>query len=223
YLDAAPVLLASLVTAPFVHGLIRGLRGVAETLLVQIALLALLLSLRSHSPDPSQVADLFTWLVTGLGLGLVASFFVRVAPDDDTAAYHEARALISELNELSAKLEGGLDPTSMGGGILEEVSDALPLEAVVLHVHRDGNLLPLVRRSTTGEELTDSSLPALVWEHGQARVVDQDFAFPVLSSGTPVAVVSGRLAPTVHTDPDSLILELDQLATRLGPSALRLD
>ena len=224
YLDTAPVLLASLVTAPFVHGLIRGVRGVAETLLVQIVLLAILLALLGRRPDPSQIAELFTWLVTGLGLGLVASFLIFATPaDDGTAAYHEARALISELNDLSAKLEGGLDPTSMGGSILEEVSDALPLEAVVLHVHRDGALLPLVRRSTTGDEMTDSSLPALVWEHGEARVIEQDFAFPVLSSGTPVAVVSGRLAPTVHTDPDSLIFELDQLATRLGPSALRLD
>lgn len=224
YLDIAPVLLASLVTAPFVHGVIRGLRGVAETLLFQIALLALLLSLRSQTPDPSQIADLFTWLVTGLGLGLVASFFVLTAPTDDgTAAYHEARALISELNELSAKLEGGLDPTSMGGSILEEVSDALPLEAVMLHVHRDGVLLPLVSRSTTGDDATDSDLPTEVWEHGETRVRGREFAFPVLTSGTPVAVVSGRLAAAADTDAGALTAELDQLATRLGPSALRLD
>lgn len=224
YLHTAPVLLASLVTAPFVHGLIRGLRGVAETLLVQIVLLVVLISLGTNTPDPSQIADLFTWLVTGLGLGLVASFFVLTSPDDDdTAAYHEARALISELNELSAKLEGGLDPTSMGGIILEEVSDALPMEAVVLHVHRDGALLPLVSRATSGEADTDSDLPVQVWEHGQTKVNGREFAFPVLSARTPVAVVSGRLAATAETDPVSLTLELDQLATRLGPSALRLD
>src|SRR5690606_25709183 len=111
-----PTLLAALVVPPFTHGLVRGWRGVAETLAVQVTVLAAVIALLDHRPDPFQVADLFTWLVTGLGLGLVGTFFVfSSAPDDGSAAYQEARALIRELNELSGHLEGGLDPTSMGG------------------------------------------------------------------------------------------------------------
>lgn len=224
YLELAPVLLAALVVPPFVHGLVRGWRGVAETLIVQVTLLAAVIAIRDQAPDPMQVADLFTWLVTGLGLGLVASFFVfSSAPDNGSAAYHEARALIRELNELSGQLEGGLDPTSMGGALLDQIAAELPLASVVLHVERDGVLLPLVNRSATEDSEHDDALADAVRLDGRTRVVGHDFAFPLLSSGTTVAVVSGRLAPGLDLDPDAMTAELDELATQLGPEALRLD
>ncbi|GGD18351.1 sensor histidine kinase [Nocardioides daphniae] len=225
YLDIAPTLLASLAVPPFVHGLLRGIRGVVETLAVQIILLGSLVALRDSVPDPTEVADLFTWLVTGLGLGLVASFFVfSPVPDDGSAAYQEARALISELNDLSGQLDGGLDPTTMGGALLDRIAAELPLASVVLHVHRDGVLLPLVSRvvdPSVGPG--ESDLAEDVWRDSRARVVDHEFAFPVVTSGTPVAVVSGRLAPGLPVVPDQLVEELDRLATDLGPAALQLD
>ena len=225
YLDSAPALLACLVVPPFVHGLINGIRGVVETLCVQITMLGLILMLQDHRPDPSQVADLFTWLVTGLGLGLVASFFVFSTPQDDgTAAYQEARDLITDLNELAGKLEGGLDPTSMGGAILEKVTADLPLASAVLHVQREGVLLPLVSRSTEfDEDEGDAELAERVWAHGRSLVSGHDFGFPVLSSGSTVAVVTGRLAPGLEMTPESMVHELDQLAISLRPAALQLD
>ncbi|QCX27139.1 sensor histidine kinase [Nocardioides jishulii] len=225
YLDVAPALLAALVVPPFVHGLVRGIRGVAETFAVQILVLSSLVALRDSFPDPTEVADLFTWLVTGLGLGLLASFFVfSAAPDDGSAAYHEARALISELNALSGQLAGGLDPMSMGGALLDQIGAELPLASVVLHVQRDGVLLPLVSRSATNEEGDcDGELAEDVWRDQLTRVIGHDFAFPVVSSGATVAVVSGRLAPGLHVDRDQLVAELNRVATQLGPEALQLD
>ncbi|MBE7323279.1 sensor histidine kinase [Nocardioides sp. Y6] len=227
YLDMAPTLLASLAVPPFVHGLMRGWRGVAQTLAVQVTVLAAVVAAGGGAPDPLQVADLFTWLVTGLGLGLVASFFVYDStPDDGSAAYHEARALIRELNTLSGDLEGGLDPMSMGGALLDQIAAELPLAAVVLHVERDGALLPLVSRSATPEgedDEHDDELAEQVRRDGRTRVVGHDFAFPVISSGDTVAVVSGRLAPGLDLDADAMVAELDEVATHLGPEALRLD
>lgn len=224
YLDLAPALLASLVVPPFVHGLVQGLRGVAGTLSVQVTTVAAVIAVRDRVPDPLQMADLFTWLVTGLGLGLVASFFVfsHVA-DDGSAAYHEARALIQELNDLSGHLEGGLDPTSMAGALLDQIAAELPLVSVVLHVERDDALLPLVSRATSDDVDHDDTLAEQVRADGRTRVVDHDFAFPVLNSGATVAVVSGRLAPGLDPDADAMVAELDDLATQLGPEALRLD
>lgn len=231
YLDLAPTLLASLAVPPFVHGLIRGWRGVAQTLAIQVTVLGAAVAVGGGPPDPLQVADLFTWLVTGLGLGLVASFFVFDArPDDGSAAYHEARALIRELNHLSADLEGGLDPMSMGGALLDQIAAELPLAEVVLHVERDGALLPLVSRAATpASEATEpedgpgDALAEQVWRDGRTRVVGHDFAFPVISSGDTVAVVSGRLAPGLDLDEAATVDELDELAAHLGPEALRLD
>lgn len=224
--DSAPALLAGVAVPPFVHGLVRGTRGVGESLAIQVLALASVIVLRPGVPDTSQVVDIFTWLVTGLGLGLVASFFVDATPSDDgTAAYHEARLLISDLNELSSKLEGGLDPTSMGGAILEEVSAELPVEVVVLHVQRDGVLLPLVTRSSLDEDETDDhdELAQAVWDDGRTRVLGRDFAFQVASSRTPVAVVTGRLAGSPTRQAAEVIGQLEALATRLAPAALRLD
>ncbi|WP_101524126.1 sensor histidine kinase [Nocardioides houyundeii] len=226
FYDVAPALLAGLAVPPFVHGLVRSVRGVTESLAAQTIAMAAVMALRSDAPSVSQVADIFTWVVTGLGLGLVASFFVSTLPQDDSsAAYREARLLITELNDLSAKLQGGLDPMSMGGTILEEVSEELPLEVVVLHVQRDSVLLPLVTRSSAdGVDSDDNDEMAnAVWHDGKPRVLGNDVAFQVTSSGTPIAVVTGRLAPHVDPDPTQVIAQLDALATRLAPKALRLD
>lgn len=226
YLDLAPALLASLVVPPFVHGLVRGLRGVGETLAVQLTVLAGIVTVSGAAPNPLQIADLFTWLVTGLGLGLVASFFVlSTVRDDDSAAYHQARVLIRELNDLSGRLEGGLDPVSMGGAMLDQIAAELPLASLVLHVERDGVLLPLVSRSTSeeSEALDEGDLACQVWQDGVTRLVGQEFAFPVVTSGSTVAVVSGRLSPGLGDGASGTTARLDQIAMQLGPEALRLD
>ena len=57
--------------------------------------------------------EVFSWMMTGLGLGLVASFVHSVtgqsADDDGLVAYREARSLIKELLALSRDLSSGLD------------------------------------------------------------------------------------------------------------------
>ncbi|WP_185994920.1 sensor histidine kinase [Nocardioides campestrisoli] len=223
---SAPGILAALAVPPFTHALLRGFRGVAEALGVQITTFALVVLASGPVLSSSQIADVFTWLVTGLGIGLVTSFFVGAAAQDEgTAAYREARVLIADLNELSSKLEGGLDPTSMGGAILEEVTQEIPAETVVLHVRRNGVLLPLVSRSSQEEPdpAEIDELAQAIWEDEKPRVLARDFGFPVYTSGSVIAVVTGRLAPDSSASPATVLGQLEKLADRLTPAALRLD
>ncbi|MBA3782901.1 MAG: sensor histidine kinase [Nocardioides sp.] len=223
----APALLAALAVPPFAHGLWRGARGVAASLSAEAIGLVVVMGLGQAAPTADQMADVFTWLVTGFGLGLVASFLGSLADEepDSSAPYREARLLIRELLDLSGRLSGGLDPTSMAGSILEEVGSELPVQRAVLHVSRDDVLIALASHSSS-EEPDPSNVDELAetaWSEGSVQVVGHDFAFPLTTSGVTIAVVSGRLAAGLDPELLGLTKQLGSLATRLEPIALRLD
>ena len=224
----APPLLAALAVPPFAHGLWRGAKGVATSLSAEAVGLVLVIGIGQDSPTADQMADVFTWLITGLGLGLVASFLGSLAEDepDPSAPYREARLLIGELLDLSGELSGGLDPTSMAGAILEELGAELPVQRAVLHVRRDGDLVALAATHSTtesGEVPPSDELAETVWAEHTVQVVGHDFAFPLTTGDVTVAVVSGRLAAGLDPELLGLTKQLRQLAARLEPIALRLD
>ncbi|WP_426244140.1 sensor histidine kinase [Nocardioides sp. LHG3406-4] len=223
----APALLAALAVPPFAHGLWRGARGVAASVSAEAIGLVVVIGLGQAAPTADQMADVFTWLVTGFGLGLVASFLGSLADDepDSSAPYREARLLIRELLDLSGKLSGGLDPTSMAGSILEEVSAELPVQRAVLYVRREDRLIALANQASSEEleppytdELADTA-----WSESTVQVVGHDFAFPLTTSGETIAVVSGRLAAGLDPELLGLTKQLRSIATGLEPIALRLD
>ncbi len=225
--SSAPPLLAALAVPPFAHGLWRGAKGVAASLSAEAVGLVLVIGIGQDSPTADQMADVFTWLVTGFGLGLVASFLGSLADDepDSSAPYREARLLIRELLDLSGQLSGGLDPTSMAGSILEEVSTELPVQRSVLHVRRDDDLIALATHSSSAgaEPPATDELAEAVWVENTVQVVGHDFAFPLTTSGVTIAVVSGRLAAGLDPELLGLTKQLRLLAGRLEPIALRLD
>lgn len=224
-------LLPALAVIPFVHGLLHGWRGTILSLLSQGVVLAPLLALSSTAPPDSHLADLATWLVTGLSFGLIANFFSGDTDDDTAGAYRQARELLSELNELSGRLDGGLDPASMAGAILDEVSAAVPIHHSIVLIERDGALLPLAERIT--DEPTDSAvtsdettiLTALAEQarrSGQTVVTAGRFAVALSSAGTRTGVLAGRVLAEdqAHLPTPE---ECERLAARLEPSVLRLD
>src|SRR3954463_2104875 len=65
--------LGALAVPPFTAGLSRGARGVALSLSAELAMLVGI-SLFGHTLSPVLGSVAFTWAITGLGLGLIASF-----------------------------------------------------------------------------------------------------------------------------------------------------
>src|SRR4051812_15972755 len=83
--------LGALAVPPFTAGLRRGTRGVALSLSAELTAFVTI-SLFSHTLDGDRGSAAFTWAITGLGLGLIASF-VRtnfLDASDPQRAYRDA-------------------------------------------------------------------------------------------------------------------------------------
>jgi signal transduction histidine kinase len=218
--------LGALAVPPFTSGLRRGTRGVALSLSAELSAYVVI-SLMNGTLTQDQGSAAFTWAITGLGLGLIASF-VRanfLAADDPQRAYRDAQALIRELIGLSGKLSSGLDPVALGGQIASAVRDELPVSALTIHIPRGEVLTPLVGdTSLTSPELAVSGeLAQYCLMTGHVRVSGHSFAFPLNSGGGVAAVVSGVLAPGLDPQTVDLPRRLSALDRKLSPATVRLD
>jgi len=227
-MDVAPELLGALGVAPFVAGLGRGLWGVSAAWSSGLIALVAGSLVTLGALTERQGLDIFSWAITGLGLGLVASFVHSVTSpnkSDPLAAYREARTLIRELLELSRDLSSGLDAVSLSGEILAQVHDQLPTAALALHVPSGADLVALVSDGFSADIDPDAadSLAARV-AAGEGLLVDgRSFAFPLSTEGETIAVVTGTLSDDV--DPDSIGFRdtVRELPGRLVAITVRLD
>jgi signal transduction histidine kinase len=218
--------LGAMAVPPFTAGLSRGARGVALSLSAELAMFVVLV-VTTGELDATQSGAAFTWAVTGLGLGLIATFVRRtfLQVNDPQRAYRDAQALIRELITLSGRLSSGLDPVALGGQIASQVRDELPVAALTVHVPRGDVLTPLVGENGLGtpELSVSEELAQYCLLTGNVRVAGHAFAFPLNSGGGVAAVVSGVLAPGL--DPQALDLprRLSALDRTLSPAVVRLD
>jgi signal transduction histidine kinase len=223
---ATTAVLGALAVPPFTAGLRRGTRGVALSLSAELAAFVVI-SLFGHTLDTDQGSAAFTWAITGLGLGLIASF-VRtnfLDASDPQRAYRDAQALIRELIGLSGRLSSGLDPVALGGQIESAVRDELPVAALTVHIPRGEVLTPLV--GDTGVADQDLAISEELAQYclvtGNVRVVGHSFAFPLNSGGGVAAVVSGVLSPGLDPQAMDLPRRLSALDRKLSPATVRLD
>ena len=177
--------------------------------------------------DTAQGASTFTWVVTGIGLGLIGSFVrsTLYAANDPLTPYRDAQALLRELIDLSGRLSSGLDPVTLGTTIASRVRDELPVTALAVHVPRGHDLSPLIIEpgNSPGSLVT---LEILAAETGSTLRTSRDgngFAFPLMTDVGLVAVVSGMLTDGLHPDGVRLEARLADLAEQLEPSAVHLD
>jgi signal transduction histidine kinase len=218
--------LGALAVPPFTAGLRRGTRGVALSLSAELAAYVVI-SLLNDTLTQVQGEAAFTWAITGLGLGLIASF-VRtnfLAADDPQRAYRDAQSLIRELIGLSGKLSSGLDPVALGGQIASAVRDELPVAALTIHIPRGDVLTPLVGDTdiASPELAVSDELAQYCLMTGNVRVSGHSFAFPLNSGGGVAAVVSGVLAPGLDPNAVDLPRRLSALDRKLSPATVRLD
>ncbi len=218
--------LGALAVPPFTAGLRRGTRGVALSLSAELTAFVTI-SLFSHTLTQAQGSAAFTWAITGLGLGLIASF-VRtnfLDASDPQRAYRDAQALIRELIGLSGRLSSGLDPVALGGQIESAVRDELPVAALTVHIPRGDILTPLVGDTGLGDPdlAISEELAQYCLATGNVRVVGHSFAFPLNSGGGVAAVVSGVLSPGLDPQAMDLPRRLSGLDRKLSPATVRLD
>ncbi|MCH1868221.1 sensor histidine kinase [Nocardioides sp. CFH 31398] len=222
--------LPALAVLPFVAGLHRGARGVTEALVVQ-SVVVVGVTLAVGGPfDASEGVELTTWVVLGLGVGMMATF-VRSDGDADAegeAPYRDARHLIGQLLVLSDDLRGGLDPVAIGHRLLVRTRDVIPTTRLALHVPAGDGLIVLAGKPASGRAAADreedaAALAAAVWDDGVARVQGFDFAFRVATDKGMVGVITGSVSERVDPDPFELHRTLRDLLGRLQPLALQLD
>src|SRR4051794_16198185 len=218
--------LGALAVPPFTAGLRRGTRGVALSLSAELSAYVTI-ALFSDTLTQAQGIAAFTWAITGLGLGLIASF-VRtnfLDASDPQRAYRDAQALIRELIGLSGRLSSGLDPAALGGQIESAVRDELPVAALTVHIPRGDILTPLVGDTGLGDPdlAISEELAQYCLVTGNVRVVGHSFAFPLNSGGGVAAVVSGVLSPGLDPQAMDLPRRLSGLDRKLSPATVRLD
>lgn len=219
-------ILGTLAVPPFVAGLSRGFAGTGVALSVELAALLAAVELVHDGASGEQAFSIVTWTITGLGLGLIATFLRSsiARTNDPLEPYRFAQELLRQLIDLSGGFSSGLDPNALGGAILSGVRDEIPTSTLVLYVPRGDGLTPLLTRSLEGEDLGDSELRAeRSWAGAAILVEGRSFAFP-LSTGAGVAgIVAGTLSERLDPVPLDLRDRLVGLARGLGPSAVHLD
>jgi signal transduction histidine kinase len=222
-LQDAPLVLAALVVVPFVAGLGRGLWGVSAAISTQLIVVVALTLLSGHV-DQAQMLETFSWMMTGVGLGFVASFVhsVMVVEDDPLSSYREARTLIKELLEVSQDLSSGLDAVGLGAVILAEVRDVVPTVGLAVHVPHEGGLTTLVSEGEpVGEQTT--ALAEEVVGNGRVRFQSRSFAFPLVADSELIAVVSGVLSEDFDPSGVGIIESVYRLPEHLVSTSVRLD
>ena len=227
-LSSTGVLIPALVIPIFIAGAYRGVRGTFEILGIETLVVAATIGLDPGiSVSPDLLALLFTWLMAGLGFGLIGAV-IRAAQielgDTTRSSYRDARDLLTQLLNLSDDLVAGLDPISIGQRIVAIAREEIPLSGVLVHARTpDGSVTLLDGES--GVESGPDWVPLVdeAFSSGLPQRSGTAVAIPVQTDASVVAVLSARLAPGI--DPVHIGLDdaLSAVTKTLSPAALQLD
>ncbi|TWH01370.1 histidine kinase/DNA gyrase B/HSP90-like ATPase [Nocardioides sp. J9] len=216
-----PSILAALVVPPLYATATAGIRTMVRTVIVEVIAVVALGLMWWETLTNDQAVAIFTWVMTGLGLSLIASVtFSSDRASDPLAPYRDAQQHLKQLLALAGNLSSGLDVTALGGELLSEVSDRIPNRGLVLYVPRGDALAPVASTidMSSGDLSACETLAGDV-RHGRTDrttvEIGQGFAFRVSDQ----AVVAG-LRP-VDAGPSTI--SLDEVAASLGDNAVKLD
>ncbi len=222
--------LGALAVPAFTAGLRGGLRFASLALSTEMLVLLGVHWVRVGPMSSAQATDSLVWLLTGVGLGLIASFLHSEAErltSDPLTPYRDAQKLIRELIDLSGDLGSGLDPITLGARIAVEVRNELPVAAISVHVPRGDHLTPLVSGSSSStidqSELEPLALDA--WREQCDQIDGSVFALCLLTQAGPVGVVSALLPRTfgMAVQDPGLQQRLEELRPSLSALAVQLD
>jgi len=225
-LEASPVLLPALVIPPFIGGLVRGTRGAFEVLGAQLVICwATVFASPEIGLSTGDGGPLFTWLMAGLGFGVIAAFVHRSKADDPTTytSYRDARALLTRLQDLSGELVEGLDPVSISQNIMDLCREEIPITGAVVYAKTSYGFSPLLQGDVSEHGLDNNPILEAAFTQGRAVVDGPWVAFPLTTDAGVVAVVLGGLHPSVRPNSADLHTTLGKLTRQLRGEALQLD
>ncbi|MCB0894752.1 MAG: hypothetical protein H6529_06665 [Nocardioides sp.] len=227
-LDHTTAIAGALVVGPFTAGLRRGVPGAATALTCGLTGAAGIAAVHGGVLSTPQCQALTSATLAAIGFGLIGSFLhpaLRRPDPDPLAPYHDTRALIRELIEVSDGLGSSLDPSALGSAILDRVRDELPTTALALYVPNGRDLTPLVATSADPTaQLQDADVLALRCRLAERAIVEGTaFALPLVAGEEIVAVVAGRLSERMDADRLDLTRRVRALVPRLETAAVHLD
>lgn len=222
--DKVPIALGAIAVPPFIAALYRGPWGVARSLSGEVVALVVVVYLLNREFTAEQGYSVFSWLVVGLGVGLVGCFVYSVLHEHRSSLtpYHYAQGLLRELIDISEGLDRGLNAVTLGGQLLWAVRKALPCTAVALYVPRGDGLTPLVVK-TLGDDLTpleDLAQRCLLLRHTISE--PPSLALPLEAGSGLTAILVAQLTPGASSD----LLSREFLTTlrrELQPTIVHLD
>lgn len=225
--DSSLAVLPALAVPTFTAGLRGGIRAVLLALVVQVPISLAVARTVVAELTEVQVFELTSWSLTGLGLGLIASFVhtALARTHDPLAPYRYAQSLIRQLIDLSGGLSSGLDPKTLGGAILSTVLDDLPAARVALYIPISDGLTPLVAKAVEPgiDETIGEEEAAQAQTLGKPVVDGRAFAFPLTTDAGTTAVVAGCLSDQVDAGRLGVADRIRRLGKRLEASAVHLD
>lgn len=224
-LEQSPVLLPALVIPPFIGGVVRGVRGALEVIGAELAITIAVVAASPAVPiDETTGSQLFAALAAGVGLGSVAAFFheARENRSDTSSSYRDARALLTQLRDLSGSLVGGLDPVRISQGILDTAREELPFTGAVVYVETPHGYTPLLEGDVTDAGADNSAVLEQVFLTGKPVLDGPWVAVPLVTDAGMVGAITGALLPH-RLAPATLHHTLDHLVRLLRREALQLD
>jgi len=219
-------LLGALVVAPLMGGLRAGPRGVLQTIAAESLAIVFTLYRLDQEVSADLAGSLATWLFAGAGFGFIAAFVrARLTEQSASTPYRDARALISQLLELSGDLSQGLDPVSISQRVINEAREEIPFIGAVLYVNGVKGLTPMVDSAEhAGLDTEDRQrLVQLCWDASSPRTSGNEIAFPLRTDAGVVAVVAAGLPSTLLSERVQVDRELERLSQRFRTEALQLD
>jgi signal transduction histidine kinase len=146
----------------------------------------------------------FTWLVTGVGVGMMGIALRRaMSTSDADASYRSAVGLIRRLDALSGKLSGGLDSVGIAEQIMDEADSLVPTRGAGVFVRTpQGSMTPLRYSAGTlpGAMPWAEELSARCWQFGAMTLRNQHVAIPLLANDEMIAVLVLDALGTVESN-----------------------
>ena len=210
-----------LATPALIGGIAGGFRWAGAVLVAEATLLGAASWLVLERYDSDLAGGAVTWLVTGLGLGLLGMFTRHsITQSGVDATYRSALDLIKQLHALSGRLTSGLDPVDLADHLLNAVGEEFVVRRAVVVVRTGaGEFAPLRYSDGAIPYSVEDAEPLLrrCWQGRSPIMETSRIALPVITETERVAVVLAE-CPAV---PDRR--SVDRAMERLSAQAVRLN